>query len=83
MILQDDVLSILRKVSEEFGLPMETVRRIYGCQFEYVIQEMKKGKIEEGHGSFKQIQLPGLGTFYVEPTTVKGVQKRRDKKDGN
>ena len=81
MILQDDVLAAIRQVSEEFGVPMETVKKIYSCQFEYVVSEMRKGDIYKGHESFKQVQLPGLGTFYVEPTTVAGVLKRKKKKN--
>lgn len=77
MILQDDVLSVIKQVSDEFNLPMDVVRRIYSCQYDYVVQEMRKGDIEKGHESFKQVQLPGLGTFYVEPTTVTGVLRRR------
>lgn len=80
MILQDDVLAAIKQVSDEFGIPMELVKRIYSCQFEYVVSEMRKGDIEKGHESFKQVQLPGLGTFYVEPTTVTGMLKRRERK---
>lgn len=56
----------LREVSEELGLPLNTVRKMISSQFEYVKTVMESG-------TFDSVRLGYLGVFKSKPKEVQMI----------